>query len=157
MNLLRRGAFNSQPGSSVFSRHSCYGCMFCQIDEIDVFVFACVSLTYSVSRRRNFPSLSLCAFQLEPLQCGGDRFSATGTLVILEPRVLNSNHCVLLFGMSYWLSPGFHWWEWNIVASTVSHTKTWIHLKTNNLCKVIQNICLDLIFSFVLGRWINST
>lgn len=86
-----------------------------------------------------FHSSSLRVFQLEPLRCGGDRFSATGTLVILEPRVLNSNHCVLLFGMSYWLSPGFHWRERNIVASTVLHTKNWIHLKTNNLCKAIQH------------------
>lgn len=76
-------------------------------------------------------------------------FFATGTLAILEPRVLNSNHCVLLFGMSYWLSPGFHWWEWNIVASTVFHTKNRIHLKTNNLCKVIQRICSNVIIEFV--------
>lgn len=68
-----------------------------------------------------FCSPLLCTLQL--LQREDIDFSATGTLAILESRVLNWNHCVLLFGMSYWLSPVFHGPEWTIVASTASRVQ----------------------------------
>lgn len=86
-----------------------------------------------------FPSRAL---QLETLRCGGHRFSATRTLVILEPRVLNSKRCVLLFGMSYWLSLLFHWKERNIVASTVLHEEL---NPFENKSLVLSNICWNFI------------